>query len=165
MPKITTFLTYTDKAEEAAALYTSVFENSRITEVSRYGEGAPFPAGTAMSVSFVLDGREFMALNGGPSFTFSDGISLFVGCETQQQIDDYAAKLTAGGGEQGPCGWLKDRFGVSWQIVPNILGTLLGDRDAAKAQRALTAMLGMKKLDIAELKRAHAGQGTATPRT
>lgn len=165
MPKITTFLTFKDHAEDAAKLYTSVFLNSRITDVSRYGEGAPVPAGTVMSVNFELDGHEFYALNGGPSFTFAEGISLFVSCETQQEIDEYSAKLIAGGGEQGPCGWLKDRFGVSWQIVPAVLGDLLGDKDQAKAKRAMQAMLGMKKLDIAELKRAHAGQEMATPRT
>ena len=155
MPKITTFLTFNDQAEDAAKLYTSVFKNSRITSISRYGEGAPFPKGTAMGVSFELDGQEFNGLNGGPSFTFAEGISLFVSCETQKEIDDYTAKLIAGGGEQGSCGWIKDRFGVSWQIVPAVLGALLGDKDPAKAGRAMQAMLKMKKLDIAELERAH----------
>lgn len=158
MPKITTFLTYDDQAEAAAKLYTSVFENSRITSVTRAGEAV-------MSVSFELDGHEFYALNGGPSFRFAEGISLFVSCETQQEIDDWSAKLTADGGEQGPCGWLKDRFGVSWQIIPRVLPELLGDKDPAKAQRAVQAMLGMRKLDIAELERAHAGQEKAVPRT
>lgn len=158
MPRITTFLTFDDQAEAAVALYTSVFKNSRITSTSRYGEGAPMPAGTLMSVEFELDGQRFMALNGGASFTFSQGMSLFVACETQQEIDEYSTKLTAGGGEQGPCGWLTDRFGVSWQIVPTILGSLIGDADPAKAQRAMQAMLGMKKLDIAALRRAHEGR-------
>jgi predicted 3-demethylubiquinone-9 3-methyltransferase (glyoxalase superfamily) len=157
MPKITTFLTYNDQAEDAAKLYTSVFKDARITDVTRYGEGAPFPKGAAMGVSFELEGQPVYAMNGGPSFTFAEGISLHVSCETQQEIDDYSAKLIAGGGEQGPCGWLKDRFGVSWQIVPRILAELLGDKDAAKAQRAMQAMLGMKKLDIAGLRRAHDG--------
>lgn len=165
MSKITTFLTFNDQAEEAAKLYTSVFPNSRITNVSRYGEGGPGPKGSVMSINFELDGQEFYALNGGPTFKFEEGISLFVSCESRREIDDYTAKLTVGGGEQGPCGWLKDRFGVSWQIVPRIIGELLGDKDPAKAQRAMQAMLGMKKLDIAELKQAHAGQGAATPRT
>lgn len=158
MPKITTFLTYNDQAEDAAKLYTSVFKNSRITDVS------PGPDGKVMSVSLELDGQEFYALNGGPSFTFAEGISLFVSCETQAEIDDYTAKLIAGGGEQGPCGWVKDRFGVSWQIIPRVLPELIGDEDPAKAQRALQAMLGMKKLDIAELQRAHAGAEPARAR-
>ena len=164
MPRITTFLTFNDQAEAAVKLYTGVFKNSRITSTTRYGEGAPLPAGTLMSVEFELDGQPFMALNGGPSFAFSEGISLFVSCETQQEIDDYSAKLTAGGGQQGSCGWLTDRFGVSWQIVPTILGSLIGDADPAKAQRAMQAMLGMKKLDIAALRRAHEGRSTATAR-
>ncbi len=159
MQKITTFLTYDGKAEEAVKLYTSVFKNSRIVSTSRYGDAGPMPKGTLMSANFEIDGQEFIALNGGPSFTFSEGISLFVGCETQQEIDDLCEKLTAGGGEQGPCGWLKDPFGVSWQIVPTVLGKMLGDKDAAKAGRVMQAMLQMKKIDIAGLRRAYEAKG------
>ena len=154
MQRITTFLTYNTQAEDAARAYTSVFKNSKIISTSRYGEGAPAPKGTVMSVIFELDGQRFHALNGGPSFKFAEGISLFVNCETQAEVDAYSEKLTANGGEQGPCGWIKDRFGVSWQIVPSILGTLLGDKDQAKAGRVLQAMLKMKKLDIETLQRA-----------
>src|SRR5947209_12012655 len=134
MQKITTFLTYDGKAEEAVKLYTSVFKNSRIVSTSRYGEHGPMPKGTLMSANFEIEGQEFIALNGGPTFTFSEGISLFVGCETQQEIDELSEKLTAGG-EQGPCGWLKDPYGVSWQIVPTVLGKMLSDTDTAKAVR------------------------------
>lgn len=155
MQKITTFLTYNSQAEEAVNLYVSLFKNSRITNISRFGEGAPVPAGTVMSVAFELEGQEFMALNGGPHFTFSDGISLFVSCQTQAEVDELWEKLSAGG-EKGPCGWLKDRFGVSWQIIPTVLGELLGDKDPSKAQAALQAMLQMSKIDIAALRRAHA---------
>jgi len=154
MPRITTFLTYNTQAEDAAQLYTSVFKNSKILSTSRYGEGAPAPKGSVMSVVFELDGQRFHALNGGPHFKFSEGISLFVDCETQAEIDDYSAKLTAGGGKQGPCGWLTDRFGVSWQIVPAILGKLLGDKDQAKAARVMQVMLKMTKLDIRGLEQA-----------
>ena len=152
MQKITTFLTFNDQAEEAMQLYTTIFKNSRI--VSRM----PGPDGKVMSGEFELEGQRFSALNGGPSFTFAEGVSLFVSCETQQEIDDYSAKLIAGGGEQGRCGWLKDRFGVSWQIIPRVLGELLGDKDRARADRAIKAMLGMNKLDIAALERAAAGR-------
>ena len=154
MQRITTFLTYNAEAEEAARLYTSAFKNSKIISTSRYGDGAPAPKGSVMSVIFELDGQRFHALNGGPSFKFAEGISLFVNCETQAEIDDYTEKLTADGGVQGPCGWIKDRFGVSWQIVPSVLGSLLGDKDQAKAGRVMQAMLKMKKLDIEALRRA-----------
>ena len=156
MQKITTFLTFDNQAEEAVNLYVSVFKNSKILNVSRYGEGAPVPAGTVMSVSFMLEGQEFMALNGGPHFTFSDGISLFVSCETQDEVDELWEKLSAGG-EKGPCGWLKDRFGVSWQIIPTALGQMLGDKDPQKSQRAMQAMLKMTKIDIAALRQAFEG--------
>jgi predicted 3-demethylubiquinone-9 3-methyltransferase (glyoxalase superfamily) len=152
MQKITTFLTFNERAEEAMKLYTSIFKSSRIVRTTSG------PDGKVMSGEFDLEGQRFIALNGGPSFTFAEGISLFVSCDTQQEIDDYSAKLIAGGGSQGPCGWLKDRFGVSWQIVPRILGDLLGDADRAKADRATKAMLGMKKLDIEGLRRAAEGQ-------
>lgn len=157
MQKITTFLTFNDQAEEAAALYTSIFNNSKITSISRYGEGAPVPAGTVITVSFVLDGQPFSALNGGPHFTFSEGISLFVHCDTQEEVDGYWEKLTADGGQPGPCGWLKDKFGVSWQIIPAALGRLLQRKDPGQAQRVMQAMMSMSKIDIATLERAAAG--------
>jgi predicted 3-demethylubiquinone-9 3-methyltransferase (glyoxalase superfamily) len=135
MPKITTFLSYDKQAEDAAKLYTSVFKNSKITNTTRYEDGAPMPKGTLMIVEFELDGQPFVALNGGPHFKFSDAISLSVNSETQAEIDDYSEKLTAGDGEQGPCGWITDRFGLSWQINPSILGRMLGDKDPAKAAR------------------------------
>ncbi len=153
MQKITTFLTFNDQAEEAANHYVSLFKHASITRTSRYGEGAPVPAGTVISVSFQLDGQEFMALNGGPNFTFANGISLFVSCETQAEIDEYWAKLSEGG-QEGPCGWLKDKFGVSWQIVPSVLGSLLGNKDPEKARRAMQAMLKMTKIDISALEQA-----------
>ena len=151
MSKITTFLTYNDKAEEAALHYISIFQDGKIVKTMRSGEGAKGPV---FSVTFELFGQTFYALNGGPSFTFSPGISLFVSCETQAEIDRYWDKLCEGGKEVG-CGWLVDEFGVSWQIVPKILGDLIGDKDQAKAGRAMQAMLQMKKLDIAALERAH----------
>jgi predicted 3-demethylubiquinone-9 3-methyltransferase (glyoxalase superfamily) len=148
MPKITTFLTFNDQAEAAATFYTSIFPNSSITTISRYGA-----AGTVMSVNFQFDGREFIALNGGPSFTFADGISLFVSCQNQQEVDEYWTKLSANGRE-GQCGWLKDQFGVSWQIVPTQLSQLLGNKDPEKAKRAMQAMLQMGKIDIHALEQA-----------
>ncbi|AKV01596.1 3-demethylubiquinone-9 3-methyltransferase [Labilithrix luteola] len=157
MPQITTFLTYANQAEEAAKLYISAFENGRILDVSRAGKGGPLPEGTAFSVTFELFGQTFYAMNGGPSFSFSQGISLFVSCETQAEIDRYWTKLTENGGKEVQCGWLVDKFGVSWQIVPKILKDLIGDKDPAKAGRAMQAMMGMKKLDITALKRAHEG--------
>jgi predicted 3-demethylubiquinone-9 3-methyltransferase (glyoxalase superfamily) len=157
MPKITTFLSYDNQAEDAAKLYTSVLENSKIMNTTRYGDGAPMPKGTVMIVEFELDGQPFVALNGGPHFKFSDAISLSVNCETQAEINDYSEKLTAGGGERGPCGWITDRFGLSWQINPSILGRMLGDKDPAKSARVMNAMLKMRKIDIAELKRAYEG--------
>lgn len=153
MQKITTFLTFTNQAEEAANLYVSLFKNSKVNGVSRYGEGAPIPAGTAISVSFQLDGQEYIALNGGPSFTFSTGISLFVNCETQEEVDNFWNKLSEGG-EPGQCGWLKDKFDVSWQIVPSALNRLLQSKDRDKARRVMEAMMNMSKLDIATLEQA-----------
>ncbi len=149
MQKITTFLTYTDRAEEAANFYVSLFKNSKVENTMRAGDAV-------ISVSFRLEGQEFIALNGGPSFSFAQGISLFVSCATQQEIDELYDRLSAGG-EKEPCGWLKDRFGVSWQVVPPILGELLGDSDPEKASRVLEAMLKMQKIEIAELERAHKG--------
>lgn len=154
MPKIHPFLWFDDQAEEAATFYVSIFKNSSILDVSRYGEGAPRPAGSAMSVSFVLDGLELQALNGGPQFTFTEAISLFVTAETQDEVDDLWEKLTSGGGEPGQCGWLKDRYGLSWQIVPPVLFELLGDPDPDRSSRVMQVMLGMGKLDIAALRAA-----------
>lgn len=156
MQKITTFLTFNDQAEEAVALYTSVFKNSRVVSTRRYGDAGPGPKGSLMTAEFELEGQKFMALNGGPTFQFSPGISLFVNCETQAELDELWAKLSAGGKEVG-CGWLQDHFGVSWQIVPNSLGRLLGDKDPERASRVMKAMLGMVKLDIAALKKAYEG--------
>jgi len=153
MQKITTFLTFNDQAEEAVRLYISLFRDSRVLRTSRYGEGGPGPKGAVMSMTFQLAGQQFVALNGGPTFSFAQGMSLFVNCETQQEVDTLWEKLSAGGAE-GRCGWLTDRFGVSWQIVPSILGPLLGDEDAAKAKRVMQAMLQMNKLDIAALQQA-----------
>jgi predicted 3-demethylubiquinone-9 3-methyltransferase (glyoxalase superfamily) len=155
--KITTFLTYDNQAEEAVNFYTSIFENSKILSTSRYGEAGPGAKGTLMTASFELAGQEFMALNGGPSFTFSQGISLFVDCETQAEVDELWEKLSEGG-EKGPCGWLTDKFGVSWQIIPTRLPELLADPDREKSQRVMEAMLKMGKIEIDALERA-AAQG------
>ena len=154
MPKITTFLTYDDQAVAAAKFYVSVFKNSRIGNVTRYGEAGPRPKGSVMTVTFELDGQEFIALNGGPHFKFTDGISLSVDCRTQEEVDEYWEKLSQGG-EQGPCGWLKDRFGLSWQINPTILSEMLNDPDPKKSKRVMEAMLKMKKIDIAGLRKAY----------
>jgi predicted 3-demethylubiquinone-9 3-methyltransferase (glyoxalase superfamily) len=156
MQKITTFLTFNNQAEDAVKFYTSIFKNSKIVSTTRYGEAGPGPKGSLMSATFELNGQEFYALNGGPSFTFSLGISLFAGCETQAEIDELWEKLSEGGSKQ-PCGWLQDKFGVSWQVVPTILGKLLGDKDAEKSKRVMQAMLKMGKLDIATLKKAYEG--------
>jgi predicted 3-demethylubiquinone-9 3-methyltransferase (glyoxalase superfamily) len=155
MREITPCLWFDMEGEEAARFYTSAFPDSRIVEVSRYGEGGPRPAGTVMTVSFELAGQKFLALNGGPEFTFSEAVSFQVSCETQDEVDAYWSTLSEGG-EEGPCGWLKDRFGLSWQIVPTRLPELLGDPDPERSQRVMTAMLGMKKIEIAELERAAA---------
>lgn len=156
MQKITTFLTFDDQAEQAAKLYTSVFKNSRIVSTTRCGDAGPGPKGSVMSAQVELDGQSFHLLNGGPSFSFSLGISLFVSCESQAEVDDLWEKLSAGG-RPDRCGWLQDRFGVSWQIVPSILPKLLSDPDPERAGRAMRAMCTMTKLDIAALERAHAG--------
>jgi predicted 3-demethylubiquinone-9 3-methyltransferase (glyoxalase superfamily) len=152
--KITTFLTYVDRAEEAVAFYTSIFPNSRIVSESRYGEAGPGPEGSLMSATFELAGQEFMALNGGPSFSFAQGFSLYVDCKTQEEVDELWERLSEGG-EKGPCGWLTDRFGLSWQIIPRALPELLGDEDPEKARRVMNAMLQMGKIDIAGLRRAY----------
>ena len=155
MQTITPCLWFDTEGEDAARFYTSIFPNSKITEVTRYGSAGPRPEGTVMTVDFELDGRAFLALKGGPNFTFSEAISFQVFCESQDEVDAYWSKLSDGG-EQGPCGWLKDRFGVSWQIVPTVLPKLLADPDAAKSQRVMQAMLGMKKIQIDELEQAAA---------
>jgi len=154
--KITTFLTFDGQAEEAMNLYTSVLPNSRIVSTRRYGEAGPGEEGSLMTGTFELDGQEFMALNGGPSFAFSQGISLFVDCETQEEVDRLWEKLSEGG-EPGPCGWLTDRFGVSWQIIPRALGELLDDQDPEKANRVMKAMLGMGKIEVDGLRKAYEG--------
>jgi predicted 3-demethylubiquinone-9 3-methyltransferase (glyoxalase superfamily) len=155
MPKLTPFLWFDTEAEEAAKLYTSIFPNSLITEVAHYGSAGPREAGTVMTVAFELDGQPFVGLNGGPDFSFSEAVSFQVDCETQEEVDEYWSKLSAGG-EEGPCGWLKDRFGLSWQIVPKRLMELLTDPERERAQRAMAAMLKMGKLQIDELEQAAA---------
>jgi predicted 3-demethylubiquinone-9 3-methyltransferase (glyoxalase superfamily) len=159
MQKITPFLWFDNNAEEAAQLYTSIFKNSKILTVSRYGDAGPGPKGSVMVVRFQLAGQEFTALNGGPRFKFSEAFSFVVNCENQQEIDEYWSKLTANGGAESMCGWLKDKFGFSWQIVPTVLGKLMSDKDPKGANRVMQALLQMKKLDIATLERAAAGGG------
>ena len=155
--KITPCLWFDTQGEDAANFYTSVFENSRVLHVSRYGSAGPRPAGTVMTVNFELDGQEFVALNGGPESTFDEAISFQVNCESQEEVDRFWARLSDGG-QEGPCGWLKDKFGVSWQIVPILLDELIRDPDVEKAQRVMEAMLRMGKIDCAVLQRA-ADQG------
>jgi predicted 3-demethylubiquinone-9 3-methyltransferase (glyoxalase superfamily) len=154
---ITPFLWFDSRAEEAAEFYVSVFPDSRINSVTRYGEAGPGPAGSAMTVDFMLRGQSFVALNGGPVFTFTPAISFVVDCETQEEVDRYWSRLSSGGSE-GQCGWLTDKFGLSWQVVPTALGRLLGDPDPERANRATQAMLGMKKLVVAELEAAAEGR-------
>lgn len=156
MPTIHPFLWFDDRAEEAANFYVSVFPNSRISEVSRYPEGSPGPVGGVMAVAFELDGMPFLALNGGPLFKFTEAISFQIMCETQDEVDHYWNEL-GNGGEPSQCGWLKDRFGLSWQVTPTLLGRLLRGDDPQKSARAMQAMLGMRKLDCAELQRAYDG--------
>jgi predicted 3-demethylubiquinone-9 3-methyltransferase (glyoxalase superfamily) len=158
MQKIRPFLWFDKEAEEAANFYISVFKNSRVLEVARYGAAGPGPAGSVMTVTFVLDGQEFIALNGGPHFRFTEAVSLFVTCEDQAEVDYFWDKLMAGGGQPVECGWLKDRFGLSWQVVPAGLMTMLHDPDAARSERVMRAMLQMVKLDIAALQRAYDGE-------
>jgi predicted 3-demethylubiquinone-9 3-methyltransferase (glyoxalase superfamily) len=154
MPKITPFLWFDNNAEEAVNFYTSIFKNSKINSISRYGDAGPGPKGSVMTASFSLDGQNFTALNGGPIFKFNESISFVVNCKGQEEVDYYWEKLLAGGGKESQCGWLKDRFGLSWQIVPDVLGQLLGDKDAAKAARAMQAMLKMQKIDVQKLQDA-----------
>lgn len=157
MQKITTFLWFDDKAEEAVNFYISIFKNSKIISVTRYGEAGPGPKGAVMSLVFQLEGQQFYALNGGPVFSFTPAISLFVDCESQKEVDELWEKLSAGG-RKDRCGWLQDKYGLSWQIIPNALGKLLGDPDPAKSSRVMKAMLQMDKIDIQGLQRAAQGQ-------
>ncbi len=157
MPKITPFLWYDNNAEEAMNFYVSIFKNSRVGYTGRYGEGAPVPKGTFMVGTFSLDGQELMVLNGGPHYKLTPAFSLMVNCETQAEIDYYWERLTADGGKPVQCGWLEDKFGVSWQIVPTVFGELMGKGDAQKSSRMMQALMGMVKLDIEGLKRAYDG--------
>jgi len=153
MQKITPFLWFDHQAEEAMNFYVSIFKNSKIGTITRYGDAGPRPKGTVMSVTFELEGQQFMALNGGPLFHFTEAISLFVNCETQQEVDELWEKLSAGG-QKGRCGWLKDKFGLSWQIIPSGLMAALGNKDPEKAKRAMQAMLQMDKIDLERIKQA-----------
>jgi len=154
--KITPFLWFDGKAEEAMNFYVSIFKNSKVVQLTRYGDAGPGPKGTVMSAIFQLEGQEFYALNGGPQFKFSPAISLFVNCETQQEVDELWEKLSAGG-KTNRCGWLDDKFGLTWQIIPTTLGKLLQDKDAARANRVMKAMMQMDKIDIARLQQAYDG--------
>jgi predicted 3-demethylubiquinone-9 3-methyltransferase (glyoxalase superfamily) len=162
MQKITPFLWFDNNAEEAAQFYVSVFKNSRILAVTRYGDAGPGPKGSVMVVSFQLEGQQFTALNGGPRFKFNEAFSFVVSCENQEEIDYYWNKLTAEGGQESACGWLKDKFGFSWQIVPTALGKLMTDKDPKKANRVMQALLQMKKIDIATLEEAAEGKVPVT---
>jgi predicted 3-demethylubiquinone-9 3-methyltransferase (glyoxalase superfamily) len=157
MQKITPFLWFNNNAEAAANLYTSIFKNSKILNIARYGDAGPGPKGTVMMVTFQLEGQDFMALNGGPQYSFTPAISLFVSCETQKEVDELWDKLSEGGAKV-QCGWLRDKFGVSWQIVPKALMELMQDKDPVKSQRVFKAMLQMTKIDIEGLKRAYRGE-------
>lgn len=161
--KISTCLWFDSQAEQAAQFYVSIFDNSRITSISRYGEAGPGPEGSAMVVTFELEGLAFMGLNGGPMFKFTEAISMKVDCASQAEVDFYWDKLTADGGQPGRCAWLKDKFGLSWQIVPTRLVELLQGADAKRSQRVMKAMLGMSKIDIAALEKAHAGEASPSP--
>ena len=154
MQKITPFLWFDDQAEEAMNFYVSIFKNSKVGTVTRYGEAGPGPKGTVMSATFQLDGQDFFALNGGPLFKFTEAISFFVNCETQQEVDELWERLSEGG-EKSRCGWLKDKYGLSWQIIPSVLGKMLQAKDAEKAKRVMQAMLQMGKIDIARLQQAY----------
>jgi predicted 3-demethylubiquinone-9 3-methyltransferase (glyoxalase superfamily) len=157
MPKITPFLWFDHQAEEAARFYTSIFRNSKMGAVTRYGENMPGKAGSVLTVTFEIEGVEYTALNGGPGHTFTDAISFVVHCESQAEVDDYWAKLAANGGKEVACGWLKDKYGLSWQIIPTLLLELITDPDKAKAQRVTQAMLKMVKIDIPTLEAAARG--------
>ncbi|HEX9233147.1 MAG TPA: VOC family protein [Candidatus Acidoferrum sp.] len=156
MQKISPFLWFDSNAEEAANFYVAIFKDSKVLKIARYGEAGPGPAGSVMVVNFQIEGQDFIALNGGPLFKFTEAISFVINCQTQEEVDHYWNKLTAGGGQESQCGWLKDKYGLSWQVTPTILGELLADKDQKKAQRVMQAMLQMKKIDIAALQRAAA---------
>jgi predicted 3-demethylubiquinone-9 3-methyltransferase (glyoxalase superfamily) len=158
MQKITTYLWFDDNAEEAMKFYVSIFKNSKILNITRYPDAGPGTPGKVMTGTFQLEGQQFHALNGGPQFKFTEAVSLLVDCESQQEVDDLWAKLTASGGEESQCGWLKDKFGLSWQIIPRALFEMIGDKDPEKANRAMQAMLQMKKIDIKALERARDGK-------
>jgi predicted 3-demethylubiquinone-9 3-methyltransferase (glyoxalase superfamily) len=164
MKKITPFLWFNNNAEEAAKFYVSVFKKGKVVNISRYGEGAPAPAGTVMTVDFQLFGQDFIALNGGPMFSFTEATSFLVSCTTQREVDYYWKRLTADGGAPSQCGWLKDKYGLSWQIIPTVLMELMSSKDRAKAGRVVQAMLQMTKIDIKRLKQAAAGQSAAQSR-
>ena len=154
MQKITPFLWFNGQAEEAMHFYVSIFKNSKILSVTRYGDAGPGPKGSVMSATFQLEGQEFMALNGGPHFSFTPAISMFVNCETQEEVDEFWEKLSAGGSKER-CGWLKDKYGLSWQIIPSALGKLMGDKNPAKAKSVMNAMLQMNRIDIKTLQQAY----------
>jgi predicted 3-demethylubiquinone-9 3-methyltransferase (glyoxalase superfamily) len=154
MQRITPFLWFDNNAEEAVNFYVSIFKNSKVGTVTRYGEAGPGQKGTVMSATFQLEGQEFFALNGGPLFKFTEAISFFVNCETQEEVDYFWENLKDPA-KPGQCGWLKDKYGLSWQIIPSVLGKMLGDKDAKKAQRVMQAMLKMEKIDISKLKQAY----------
>ena len=156
MPKITPFLWYDKEAEEAANFYCSVFKNSKVHKVARYPEGSPAPAGSVMTVEFELDGQRFIALNAGPHFKFNEAVSFVIDCDTQADVDHYWSKLTSGGGQESMCGWLKDKYGLSWQVTPKILPKLMTESDKEKSKRVMEAMMRMKKIVIAELEEAAA---------
>ena len=157
MKQITPFLWFDKQAEEAADFYVSVFPNSKLGRIARYGEAGPGETGTVMTVDFELNGQRFVALNGGPEFKFTEAVSFVISCESQEEVDNYWEKLSEGG-DEGPCGWLKDRYGLSWQVVPTVLIELLNDSDRAKAQRVMSAMLQMRKIEIEPLRRAYEGE-------
>jgi predicted 3-demethylubiquinone-9 3-methyltransferase (glyoxalase superfamily) len=157
MQKIHPFLWFDSQAEEAARFYASIFKNSKVGKIARYGEAGPGPKGSVMTVSFTLEGQQFTALNGGPHFKFNEAVSFVVDCQSQEEVDALWEKLTAGGGQPSQCGWLKDRFGLSWQIVPSVLVALLSDPDPATSQRVMAAMLKMTRIDIAALQQAARG--------
>ena len=156
MDNLITCLWFDTEGEEAARFYTSIFPNSKLGKITRYGSANPRQEGSVMTVNFELNGQEFLALNGGPQFTFNEAISFQIMCDDQEEVDRYWNTLTADGGEEGPCGWLKDKFGASWQVVPKVLPRLLDDPDAEKAQRVMAAMMEMKKIEIDQLERAAA---------
>jgi predicted 3-demethylubiquinone-9 3-methyltransferase (glyoxalase superfamily) len=158
MPTITPFLCFDDNLEEAVELYTSIFPDTKVGKVTRYGDAGPMPKGTVMTANFELQGQSFIGLNAGPHFKFNEAVSFYVRCKNQEEVDYYWSRLTANGGEESQCGWLKDKFGLSWQIVPEALERCLSDADPAKANRAMQAMMTMKKIDIAAIERAAAGK-------